>query len=76
LGKPRQATNTAVVKAGDLLFLLDDDGELIVATASRAGFQHIKTYHVAESPTWAQPALSGNRLIIKDVSSVALWTLD
>jgi outer membrane protein assembly factor BamB len=76
LGKPRQATNSAVVKAGDLLFLLDDDGGLIVATASRGGFQPMRTYHVAESPTWAQPAISGNRLIIKDVSSVSLWTLD
>jgi outer membrane protein assembly factor BamB len=76
LGKPRQATNTAVVKAGDLLFLLDDDAELIVATASLGGFQPLKTYTVAESPTWAQPAISGNRVIIKDVLSVALWTLD
>jgi len=31
LGDPRQATNAAVSTSGDLLFLLDDDGELIVA---------------------------------------------
>ncbi len=28
LGEPREAKNTAVVKAGDLLFLLNDDAEL------------------------------------------------
>ena len=73
LGKPRHATNTAVVKAGDLLFLLNDDAELIVARANRAKFEAFKTYTVADSATWAQPAISGNRLVIKDVSSLALW---
>ncbi len=29
LGPPRQAANTAVVKAGDPLFLLNDNAELI-----------------------------------------------
>lgn len=75
LGKPRQATNTAVVKADGLLFLLDDDGELIVARSNRTAFEPLKTYTVAESATWAQPVISGNRLFVKDVSSLTLWTL-
>ena len=76
LGKARQATNTAVVKAGDLLFLLNDDAELIVARGNRTGFEPLKTYTVADSATWAQPAISGNRVVVKDVSSMALWTLN
>ena len=36
-GPPRAAENAAFVKAGDLLFILKDDGELIVARASRNG---------------------------------------
>ncbi len=76
LGPPRQATNSAVVKAGDLLFLLNDDAELIVAKSSRTGFEPLKRYTVAESATWAQPAISGNRVFIKDVSSLTLWTID
>jgi outer membrane protein assembly factor BamB len=75
LGTPRAATNAAVVKAGDLLFLLNDNGELIVAKASRAGFEPIKRYIVADSATWAQPAISGNRIFVRDVSSLSLWTL-
>jgi hypothetical protein len=74
LGKPREATNTAVVKAGELLFLLNDSGELIVAKSSRTAFEPIKTYTVADSATWAQPAISGNRIFVKDVSSLTLWT--
>jgi len=76
LGQPREATNTAVVKAADLLFLLNDDAELIVAISSQIRFEPLKRYTVADSSTWAQPAISGNRLFIKDVTSLALWTLD
>ena len=76
LGPPRQAENTAVVKAGQLLFLLNDDAELIVARSSRSGFQPLAHYAVATSATWAQPAVSGNRIFVKDVSSITLWTLN
>ncbi len=76
LGQPREATNTAVVKAGDLLFLLNDDAELIVAKSSRTGFEPLKRYTVADSATWAQPAISGKRVFVKDVTSLTLWTLD
>jgi outer membrane protein assembly factor BamB len=76
LGPPRQATNTAAVKAGELLFFLNDDAELIVARSSRTRFEPLQRYSVADSATWAQPAISGNRLFIKDVSSLALWTLN
>jgi outer membrane protein assembly factor BamB len=76
LDRPRRATNTAVVKADDLLFLLNDDGELIVARSSRVRFEELTRYHVADSATWAQPAISGGRIFVKDVSSLALWSLD
>ena len=75
LGPPRQAENTAVVKAGQLLFLLNDDAELIIARASRSAFEPIKRYVVADSATWAQPAISGNRILIKDASALTLWTV-
>lgn len=74
-GAPREAANTAIVKAGDILFLLNDDAELIVARSNRRKFEPLKRYTVAESATWAQPAISGNRLFVKDVSSLTLWTL-
>jgi len=76
LGQPRQASNTAIVKAGNLLLLLNDDAELIVARSSRTGFEPLKRYIVADSATWAQPAVSGNRVFVKDVSSLSLWTLN
>ena len=71
----RQATNAAVVRAGDLLFLLSDEAELIVARASRSGFEPLQRYPVADSPTWAQPAIVGDRIYIKDDSTLALWSI-
>jgi len=75
LGTPREADNTAVVKAGQLLFLLNDDAELIVARANRKAFDPLARYVVADSATWAQPAISGDRIYIKDVNTLALWTI-
>ena len=72
----REATNTAIAKAGDLLFLLNDDAELIVARASRQGLEPVQRYTMSDSATWAQPAISGNRFFVKDVSTLSLWTLD
>ena len=71
---PRQATNAAISHAGDLLFMLKDDGELIVAKASTGGFEPLKRYTVADSATWAAPTIAGNRIYVKDTSSLALWT--
>ena len=76
LGTPREADNTAVVKAGRLLFLLNDDGELIVARANRKAFDPIARYVVADSATWAQPAISGDRIFIKDVDTLTLWAVE
>lgn len=74
--EPRQAGNAAIVKAGDVFFSLEDDGELVVARNSRTGFEQLRRYKVADAETWAQPTISGNRVLVKDVSSLTLWTLN
>ena len=74
-GPPRQAGNAAILRAGDLLFLLKDDAELVVARSGATGLETIRSYTVADSATWSAPAISGDRIFVKDVSSLALWTL-
>lgn len=76
LGEPRAAEHAAIAHAGNTIFSLEDDGELVVFRASRTGFELVKRYQVAESATWAQPVVSGNRVFVKDVSSLAMWTID
>jgi outer membrane protein assembly factor BamB len=76
LGDPREATNTAIAKAGSVLFLLNDDGELIIARSSRKTFEAIRRYPVSERSTWAQPAISGKKLLFKDSTALTMWSLD
>jgi outer membrane protein assembly factor BamB len=76
LSEPRQAENAAIVRAGDTIFSLQDDAEMLVLNASRSGLDPIRRYEVATSATWAQPAISGSAFYVKDVSNLTLWTLD
>ena len=75
-GAGRQAENASILRAGPTLFVLEDDGELIVGRVDASGFEETRRYRVADAATWAQPAISGNRVFVKDVGTLALWTLD
>ena len=72
----REGDNAAILTAGSLLFLLADDAELILANASEKKYEILKKYTVAQSPTWAHPVVVGNRLLIKDQNSLALWSFE
>jgi outer membrane protein assembly factor BamB len=72
----REGDNAAIVAAGQFLFLLTDGAELIVARSDPKQFEVLKKYSVADSPTWAHPVLVGNRVLIKDASSLALMSLE
>ena len=56
----------------------DGLGRLVghVAKSNPAGLEIVRTYAVADSATWAQPTISGNRLFVKDLKSLALWTVN
>ena len=73
---PRQADNAAIVSAGRTIFSLEADAELVIVPHSRTGFEPVQRYEVASSATWAQPTLAGNRLFVKDVESLTLWTVE
>ena len=74
-GMPRQATNAAIVRAGAIVFALEDDAELMVGRVSGSGVQELKRYKVADAATWAAPVVSGNRVFVKDVSSLTLFSI-
>jgi hypothetical protein len=40
--------------------------------SNRKAFDPIARYVVADSATWAQPAISGDRIFIKDVNTLAV----
>jgi hypothetical protein len=47
-----------------------------VARASQTAFEPLRRYKVADTDTFTQPVISGNRVFVKDVSTLALWTLN
>lgn len=75
-GAPRQAENAAMILAGDTVISLEDDAELLVVRPNRLSFDVVERYEVASSSTWTQPTLSGDRLYVKDLTSLTLWTLE
>ena len=76
LSEPRQTENAAVVRAGDLWFALNTEAQLMVLRANPKQMEVLKRYEVAQSATWAQPVLAGQRVLIKDLSAISLWTLN
>ena len=72
----RQAQHASIARAGDVWFSLEQDGELIISRVSQTAFEPIKRYKVADTESWSQPAISGNRVLVKDVTSLTLWTIN
>lgn len=72
----RQGVAGSITRAGDYFFSLENDGELIVVRNNPAAFDVVKRYKVAEGETWAEPVFSGNRVFIKDLNHVTLWTVN
>ena len=73
---PRQAEHASLALAGDLWFSLEDDGELLVLDARADEFRPLRRYPVADTATWGAPALSGNRIFVKDENHLTLWVME
>jgi outer membrane protein assembly factor BamB len=71
----RQGENASLLQTGNVLWALTNTGELIVFKASDRQFEPLARYKVAETPTWAHPAILPSGLLIKDESTLALWRL-
>ncbi len=76
LSEARVAENAAVVRAGELWFALTTEAQLLVVRANPRQFDVVKRYQVANSATWAQPVLSGQRVFVKDLNAISLWALN
>jgi len=72
----RQGENAAILGTDKWLFLLTTNAELIITKAGKGGFEVIRKYRVAESPTWAHPVVLEKGILIKDESSLAFWTFE
>ncbi len=76
LSDGRQGDNAAIVAGGGALFLLTTGSELIVAPQTGDTFSPIRTWPVAESPTWAHPVVMNDGVLVKDKDTLALLRFD
>jgi outer membrane protein assembly factor BamB len=65
-----------VLAAGPVLVLLSSNSDLVVFKPSKAGYEELARYKVADTPTWAYPIIDGNRVFVKDRNSITLWMIE
>ena len=76
LGPPRQAENAALWVAGKAVVALLSSGRLVVIDPESDEFTPLAEYEVSDSPTWAHPAMFAGKIVIKDESTLTVWSLD
>jgi outer membrane protein assembly factor BamB len=66
----------AVLDAGSVILALSSGSELIAFKPDDKGYFEVARYKVAETPIYAHPVISGNRVFVKDQESVAMWIVE
>jgi hypothetical protein len=68
--KERREASASLLKAGNVLLFLTDRGRLLVVKATAAAYQPITDYSVSDTLTDAHPVFLGDRLLIRDRTSL------
>jgi outer membrane protein assembly factor BamB len=74
-GPGRQGENAALWLAGDVIFSLDTNSQLVVFAATDEDFEERARWEVAGTPTWAHPVIAGKAIYVKDETSLTRWTI-
>ena len=65
----------SLVAAGGLLFLLGDDGSLVLAPATPEGFYEAGRVQAMSGRAWTSPSLAGGRLYLRDFDEIVAYDL-
>jgi outer membrane protein assembly factor BamB len=71
----RNAMNATVIAAGSHLVFLTTESQLIVTALDPKTFSEVRRYTVAPSAVYAHPILFRDRVIVRDTTSVTVWSL-
>lgn len=75
LGPGRAGENAAILNlGGKMLLLLTNEAKLLLLPTASKDFTPAAEYTVAASPTWAHPVVLGNRILIKDETTLRSLT--
>jgi outer membrane protein assembly factor BamB len=70
----REGTNASIVRAGSWLLLFTTNAEMIVTRASATAYGEVRRYTIADSAVWAHPAVVRDRIVVKDVDMLTVWS--
>jgi outer membrane protein assembly factor BamB len=65
-----QGDYASILSAGSVLLFLTEKGRLLVVKPNASAYEPIAEYHVSDADTHAHPVILGDRLLIKDASSL------
>ena len=65
----------ATLDVGSAIMALPSSSQLIVYKAVGKVYTELDKIKVANTPVYAHPVISGNRIFIKDQESITLWTI-
>ncbi len=75
-GAPRGGDNAAILASSSTLFALTSDAQLLIAQPTAKALGEVRRYEVADSPTWAHPVVLPDGFLIKDLKSLARWSVN
>jgi outer membrane protein assembly factor BamB len=68
--RERSLSRSHMVYAGDELVIVDEDGEVAIATPTESGLEIHARAPVLKENAWTPPTLVGDRLYVRDRNSV------
>lgn len=72
----RQGDQVVVLSVARTVIFLTMDAKMAVAKRGTKSFELVAQYTVADSPVWASPVFVNKQILIKDSSTLALWSLE
>jgi outer membrane protein assembly factor BamB len=71
----RLGDNASVTDLGSALLVVNTAGELTIQDKSGDTLKEVASYQVSDTAVWASPAVAGNDVLIKDVSTLTLLAI-
>ena len=65
----------SIIDVGSGLLALSNNSELVAFWSSSTEYSEITRFKVADTPTYAHPVASGDRIYVKDAEALTMWTI-